>query len=267
MATTLASPPPAKPLMFVSRDFDHRWIGNYMKKKHLALSRLIGKQETTSLYFSAADFVDMTQRIASVKRVSGVKLIFATYCETGDAGVDAVVHAGWKDQLTVLFSATDNTKAEVGSYFLIKPLGGVLALPKEIAGTLIQCYRNNKMPLLTDLIKEAGIPDFKETRCLWYPLADFAGPYSLIREIELNGAAGITAFIGSYGKGERTTDDRYDLSWQLNVVFEFAKTIQFQHSTYVYNFDLEDTEGWDERPDAIHHEGGDTANPCPPAEC
>jgi hypothetical protein len=264
MVTTSAPPP--KPLMYVSRDLDHKWIGNFMKKKHLALSHHIGKQETNSLYFSTADFVDLIQRIASVKGVGGLKLYFASYCATGAADVDAIAHAGWLGQLTLLFAATDNMRTDLGQYFMIRPLGGVLSLSKETASALVQCYQTEKVPLLTTLIKDAGVTNFRETRSLWYPLADFIGPYSLVREIELDGATGITAFIGSYGKGEKTPDGK-DVSWQLNVVFELVKTVQHQKSTYIYHFDLEDTKGWDERPDPVQTEGSDTGNPCPPADC
>jgi hypothetical protein len=107
--------------MFVSRDLDHKWIGNFLKKKHLALSHLIGKQETSSLYFSLADFSELIDRLSAVTDISGVKIYFATWCTTGNPDVDNIARAGYMDQLTLLFGATDNLHNDLGQYFIIKP--------------------------------------------------------------------------------------------------------------------------------------------------
>ena len=260
---------PPKPVMFVSRDFDHKWIGNYMKKKHLALSHLIGKQETSSLYFSLGDFTDLITRISAVPGVGGVKVYFASYCPTGTAEVDAIAHAGWMDLLTLVFSATDKRANDLQeSYFMIKPLGGVLSLSKDTAQTLVTCFKTKKVPLLTTIIKDAGIPDFQETRSFWYPLSNFNGPFDIIKEMKMDGAAGITAFIGAYGEKDTAPATGQDVSWQLNVVFELVKAVKHGSTSYYYHFDLENTPDWSHRPDpGLGLEGADTSNPCPPAIC
>jgi hypothetical protein len=252
--------------MFVSKDLDHKWIGNYLKKKHLALSHLIGKQETTSLYFSLTDFSEVIDRLSAVNGASGVRIYFATYCSTGNPDVDAIVRSGWMDQLTLFFAATDNQQNDLGHYFLIKPTGGVLPLSLTTATILAVCYQAKKIPFLTTIIKDAGLPGFKESRSLWYPLANFNGPNDIVKEMRLHGAAGITAFIGSYGEKE-TTRTGLDISWQLNIIFELVRTVTHDGSTYYYHFDLENTEGWEARPDPFIPEGADTGNPCPPATC
>jgi len=257
---------PPKPQMFVSRDLDHKWIGNYLKKKHLALSHLIGKQETTSLYFSLADFTELIDRISAVQGVGGVKVYFASYCPTGVAEIDGIAHSGWMDLLTLVFAATDNRANDLGKYFLVKPLGGLLSVSQETARTLVMCFQTKKMPFLTTIIKDAGIANFQETRSFWYPLANFNGPFDIVKEMKMDGAAGITAFIGSYGKKDKAPRTGQDVSWQLNVVFELVRGVQHGEATYYYHFDLEDTPDWSDRPE-IALQGGDTSNPCPPAIC
>lgn len=261
---------PPKPLMFVPREMDHKWIGNFMKKKHHALSRFIGKTETSSLYFSLSDFTDLIKRISAVNGAEGIKVYFASYCPTDNAEVNAIADAGHVDQLTLIFAATDSGRNDLGAYFLLKPDGGILTLSKETANTLVKCYQHKKMPLLTAIIKDAGHPTFKETKSIWYPLDYFDGPYDFIKELKTHDAAGITAFIGCYGDDE-TTPGGKSLCWQLNMVFVPVKAVNHDGTAYHYHFDLENTPGWADRPDAPNprsdFEGADTGNPCPPAIC
>jgi hypothetical protein len=270
MATTSPTSPP-KPLMFVPREQDHKWIGNYLKKKHLALTHLIGKPETTSLFYSTADFVELIDRIRAIDADGGIKIYFTSYCHTGFAPVDAIAHHGWLDLLTLVFAATDEGRNDTGQYFLIKPLGGIVNLPQPVAKTMIQAYQSKKMPFLTMIIKDAGVGNFRETKSFWYPLADFYGDNGLVQEMDLQRAAGITAFIGSYGQKDTVGPTGIDVSWQMNIVFELVKAVQHEGSTYYYHFDFEDTPGWIDRPNAREpedfYQGSDTGNPCPPAVC
>jgi hypothetical protein len=269
---TMVATAPARPVMFVSRDQDHKWIGNFLKKKHLALSHLIGKPETTSLYFSLNDFSTVIDRLSAIPNASGVKLYFASYCTTGNADVDMIARSGYMDQLTLLFAATDNLQNDLGQYFLIRPSGGVLFLTVDVALTLVRYYQTDKMPFLVNIIKGAGLSTFQETKALWYPLADFNGPYDMVKEMKMQNAAGVTAFIGSYGQGETVLKNAdgtggTDVSWQMNLVFGLVGTADHNGATYYYHFDLEDTPDWNDRPDPSDDEGLDTANPCPPAVC
>ena len=270
MATTSQTAPP-KPLMFVKREQDHKWIGNYLKKKHLALTHFIGKPETTSLFYATEDFAALIDNIRAIDPDGGVKIYFTTYCHTGLAAVDAIAYQGGMDLLTLVFAATDEGRNDTGEYFLIKPLGGILDLPKPIAKTMIQAYQSRKMPFLTTIIKDAGVPNFRETKSFWYPLVDFYGDNGIIQEMDRQGAAGITAFIGSYGEKDTVGVARMDVSWQMNIVFELVKAVQHEGSTFYYHFDLENTPDWGDRPDAprpnIRFQGADTGNPCPPAVC
>jgi hypothetical protein len=114
-------------------------------------------------------------------------------------------------------------------------------------------------------MRDNGRGNFEETRTFSYSLPKFNGPYGLIRELNRHRAAGVTAFFGTYGPGEKTPM-REDVSGQLNLVFELVRSVEHEGRTYHYHFDLEDTEGWADRPQApgLILQGGDTGNPCPP---
>lgn len=269
------------PLAFVSRDFDHTLIGNFMKKKYLALSQSIGKPETSVLYFSAADFKDLFNRIAAAPGATGVKIFFATWCPTGIAEADNVVGSGYKDLLTLIFCPVDENRTEISQFYLVKPSGGVLELPLAAASSMVVTFKKNKLPLLQEIIYDAGRPEFMETNALYYDLEKFNGQYGMLNEMEMQGASGMAAFIGSYAKDYTITGAgvTYKIGWQLTLIFEFIKKMTFNGIDHLYAFDLEDTGGFSTRkpatvaqaksvnpaafrPNVVY--GTDTGNPCPP---
>jgi len=270
------------PLAFVSRDFDETVIGNFMKKKYLALSQFIGKPETSVLYYSAADFNDLFNRIASQPGAAGIKVHFATWCPTGVPAVDNIVMSGYKDLLTLVFVPVDLNGKEIEKFFIVNPTGGVLELTHDAASQLVRAFLKIKLPLLQEIIYDAGRPDFTETHSLYYELEKFNGPYGLIKEMDAQGAAGMAVFIGSYAKDTTKPGPggiTYPIGWQLTVIFEFAKTLNYNGIDYLYHFDIEDTGGFNTRTPAPATPsktvspaaysvnevyGGDTANPCPP---
>jgi hypothetical protein len=270
------------PLAFVKRDFDETVIGNFMKKKYLALSQFIGKPETSFLYFSAADFKDLFNRIAGQPGAAGIKVHFATWCPTGEPAVDNIVMSGYKDLLTVVFVPVDQNRTEIEKFFIVSPVGGVLELTQNAASQLVHAFLKIKLPLLQEIIYDAGRPDFMETHSLYYELEKFNGPYGLIKEMDAQQAAGMAAFIGSYAKDTTKPGAggiTYPIGWQLTVIFEFAKTLNYNGIDYLYHFDIEDTGGFNTRPpapappsktvspsaySADEFCGGDTTDPCPP---
>lgn len=269
--------------MFVTKDYDQTVIGNFMKKKYLALSQLIGKPETTALNYSIADFKNLIAQIAAQPSAAGLKLYFASYCPTGVAAIDAIVNAGSRDLLTLIFLPLDQNQTDIEQYFIINPAGGVLNIPKAAASLMVTAYQKNKVPLLQEIIYDAGRPDFVETTSLWYELEKFNGPYGILGEMDCQGASGITAFLGSYDEAFTVNGaggTPLKAGWQMTLIFEFAKTITYNGISYTYHFDLEDTGGFSGRqpaptqqvtaqairpPQAPHKLGENTGNPCPPA--
>lgn len=271
------------PIMFVSRDYDHCVIGNYLKKKHGVLSSLIGKSETTYLYFSNADFHALMDQ-ADAAGASGLRMYFASYCLTGLDEVDEIVRAGYDNLLTLIFAPTDNTPTDLGQYFIFNPNGGLLSIPKPIAKILVSAYHNVKVPLLQAVIADCGNSSFQETQSMWLALDKFKGTCGLVREMDCQGASGLSAFIGTYPVNFVLPEGNKNVSWQLTVVFELAKTIRYLNNTgYIYHFDIEDTDGFSNRKPcdapsgsvstttitidhpSWHMTGGNTINPCPPS--
>jgi len=228
------------PLMFVGKDFDHTVIGNFQKKKWLALSQLIGKPETISLFFSTADLKALISQLTPLPKLSALKLYFASYTPTGVTELDAIVNAGFRDQLTLIFVPMDDTMTDIQQYFIISPMGGVINIPKAAAAAMAASYRQNKVPLLTAIIKDAGIPGFVESNAIWYELEKINGPKGLLNELDCQGAAGLTAFFGSYDENHVTAKGDA-VGWAMTLILEFAKTISVGGKQFTYHFDLEDT--------------------------
>lgn len=265
------------PAIFVTKDIDEALIGNFMKKKHPALSMLIQKQETSYLCFSAADFKDLIlNKIAKVPGAVGLKIYFASYTFTGTPAIDNIVNAGYDRQLTLIFAPTEG-KSQYGyndiggNYFMIDPIkGGVITLLPSDASKLVASYVNIKRPLLQQIITDAGAPaSVLETKTLWIEIAGFADPtIGFIAEMDCQGATGISAYIGAHPKGAVFPDGKNTpIDWQLTLVFCLATSSTYAGKPYFYHFDIEDIDDFTPRLalGRLHLGGGDTLNPCPPA--
>lgn len=261
------------PMMFVKKNVDDAFIGNFMKKKHPALSMLIGKQETAYLCFSAADFKQLINNCAAVAGAVGLKIYFATYTFTGTTAMDDIVNAGYDKMLTLIFTPTADKDANGdcndigGNYFMINPLkGGVITVNPADAAKLVAAYTKTKMPLLQQIIKDAGAPAaVSETKTLWIVLSAFNDANSgFIAEMDCQGATGISAYIGSYPKGSSDPGGTgKPVDWQLGLIFCLAQASTYVGKQYFYHFDIEDIPVATARQSAPG--GGDTLNPCPPA--
>lgn len=255
------------PLMFVTRDFDHNVIGNFMKKKHPALSAFIGKPESTYFNYSITDFTTLISNIGAVSGAVGTRFFLATYVTTGEDNVDAIVNNGHADMLTLVATPYDANGVLIAQYFMISPLGGVLNLSATAANMLISAYQNNKLPFLQALINNAGIATFAETKALSLSLDMWNGQYGFLLELANQPAYGITAFLGSYEKGYILPGTNFDVSWQMTLVFCLVNNFSYNGTTYYYHYDIEDTSEYTTRPLPPASSGGDTISPCPPTCC
>ena len=269
------------PSIFVKKNIDEAFIGNFMKKKHPALSMLIGKQETAYLCFSAADFKDLiTNNIANVPGAVGLKIYFASYAVTGTQAIDDIVNAGYDRLLTLIFAPTaDKTPGVIsydeyndigGNYFMIDPVnGGVLTISPADAGKLVSNYVNVKRPLLQQILIDAGAPaTVTETKTLWISINALTNPNSgFIAEMDCQNATGITAYIGSHPKAAVSPDGKNKpIDWQLTIVFCLAEACTYAGKPYFYHFDIDDCANFPQRYALpMVAGGGDTLNPCPPA--
>lgn len=238
------------PLMFTPKDYDNTVIGNFLKKKHFALSELIGKPESLYFYYSMADFQQLIDAIAGTTGAGGIRVYFADYALSGVSEIDALVQSGYKDMLTLIFSVTDADMVDLGAFFIIKPGGGVLPLSLDGTIAMVTAYQKLKIPFLQEIIYQSGITDFMETKSMWYSLEKFNGSFGILKEMTDQGADGITVFIGSYAKDYTISDGSSPMrvGWQLTIVLELTKIIRINNVNYHYHFDIEDTGGFCERP-------------------
>jgi hypothetical protein len=259
------------PYMFVSKEFDNAVIGNFLKKKYPALCELIGKPESAYFYYSLEDFTALITQSLALPGAFGMRTYFASYCLTGNEAVDTIVGQDYNDRMTLIFAPTGDPASntpDLGHYYIISPMGGVIEITEPVASLLFENYKQNKRPLLEAIIKNAGKPaTFKETVSSWLPLAWLSGPRSLISEAQCQEATGIMAFLGTYDKDYVLAGA--NVGWQLTFIFELTKTISFNSSSYQYVFDIEDTAGFNERSllteSTLATAGFNTISPCPPA--
>lgn len=257
----------ALPLMFVTKDFDHAVIGNFMKKKHAGLTALIGKQESTYFNYSAADFTTLISNIAAVTGAVGTRFYLASYALTGEADVDAIVNNGYSSMLTLVVCPYDVNGVLMQHYYIINPAGGVLTISTNAANTLINAYQTTKLPFLQAMATAAGATNFVETKALSLPLDRWNGQYGFLNELTNQPADSISAFLGAYDKGYTLPGTTFDVSWQLTLVFCLVKNVSYNGNTYLHHYDIEDTPEYPTRTPAPAPSGGDTLNPCPPACC
>jgi hypothetical protein len=264
--------------MFVSKDYDHCVIGNYLKKKHNPLSQLIGKPEATAIYIAKADFDDLIMQ-ALAAGAAGLRMYFASYCSTGYAPVDKISAAGFDKMMTLIFAPTDSTITDLGQYYIFNPGGGLVNIPKPIGSMLVAAYRGIKIPLLTAILTDCGKPKFTETHTMFLEIEKLHGPCGIIREMHCQNATGIAIFFGCYPIGFHLPGSSADVSWQMTVIFEFTRTVRYLGNTpYTYVFDVEDTDGYGGRKTANGEPaptptkfptsvaGANTINPCPPSD-
>lgn len=265
------------PSVFVTKEHDHTYIGNFMKKKYLALCESIGKPETAFIFFPRNDIITLLQEMSAISGAYTMRIYFASYKITGNTQINAIVNAGYADLMTLVFASADKHVNDLGSYFLVSPLGGVINLSKEDATTLIMHFRNFKSPILEEICRHAGRPDFQETRSLSIDLSKFTNPNGVLDEMNCQQASGITAFFGSYDKVQTFVASGTSIGWQMTVIFAWAKSTQIGTNTFNYHFDLEDTVDFGSRnheaqppkiikiEEEIRGYGANTLNPCPPS--
>jgi hypothetical protein len=250
--------------MFTLRETDNNFIGNYMKKLYMALSQVIGKPETVSLYYSSADFNTLVNYIANQPNAASIRMSFANYCLTGIAAIDSIVQSGYQDLLTLVFSPLDGSNNTIDQYYIISPSGGVINIPPTAFNQMTAAFQA-KTSLLNAIMADAGITNFTETRAMWYELPKINGPRGLLKEIACQQAVGITAFIGCYPEGYTYGTPPVSITWQLCLIFELTKSISYNGATYLYHVDTEDTPYYQQRLTISNILGEDTGNPCPPA--
>lgn len=263
---------PIPPIM-VGREYDDAVIGNYMRKKHLALSEFIGKPETCYLPYTATDFRSLIEQIASIPGAAGLRIYFASYWFTGVPSIDRIVQAGYKEMLTLIYAATDAKGIDLGEYYMISPFGGVFPITVAAGNVLVNAYRNFKIPLLVQIMITAGKPDFQETRSLWIELDKFTAKNGYLSEMECQQVYGVSAFIGAFPEGYRFPGmPDYDPTWQMTLVLVFIKPAFYNGTQYLWHFDIEDDPHYEHRKKLAGQgqgsgnlKGGDTLNPCPPS--
>jgi hypothetical protein len=290
LAFTACNPSPVSTVR-VTADADstkyprpHMWvcdstsISNETNYQYLAdiLSSSMGKDETDSIYYSAAEFTGM---IDYFKTISGIQYMDVYPAAFGASGSPSVPSAALSGKLTLLFVPVD--KGYVGKGYFLLPEGAAAFDPKtcQIADlTAIQWINNfstTKLPLLKPLLNPkdpANFPDgvmtnpgaLSNTVHLWYYFSD-------IVELENekiyqdtanhNRTDGFKVFFSSFPA--KTGQNSYGN--RLYVQYEFTRDIGGNHQVYY----IDTTTDFGLRPTQKPHyrlnpKGFDNGQMCPP---
>lgn len=259
--------------MFVSRAYDQSIIGTFLTKKYAALTAYNGLPETTSMYYSKDDLTSVIEAITETPNAKGVR--FFPACYAGGTGVEQLeaLFSQYGPALTIVFGAIDINGVNIGGKYFICPGGGVLNLIDNQASALTNSYMGTpgnpgKRDFLQALVQAEGLSNFHETRSLSLWLESWTGPRGFLAEIDCQGAAGISAFWGTYPMNFTLPDPPARVDMQLTLVFEITGIANINGNDYLYTIDLEDSPVYNDRKAITPGlRGGDTVNPCPPAVC
>lgn len=253
-------------MAFVSRDDDHAFIGNFMKKKHPVLSRCIGKTDTLSIYCTTEKFAELLGKIAPDVSVIRMKVYFATFCTL--SGPVAGIPEAYRDTTTLIFVPVDTSQKDVERYFIIHPVDStIIELPKDLADTMVKYFQDNRIPLLQEVAYSCR-KDFVESKAVWWEIEKLNDPNTgFLGELQCQGATGVSFHLGAYPVTKMYADagTKKPVGLQLTLIMLPAEKIAFGGEEYLFYFDIEDTAGFGQRKPLMSIGSGDTVNPCPPA--
>ena len=254
--------------MFVGKDTDHAFIGNFMKKKYPALCQCLGKADTMYIYCSIQDFRTLVSAVAGRPGAARMKAYFASL--VGSSDIFDTIPASYFGTTTLIFAPVDGAEIDIPNYYLINPLGGIMSIKQSVADEMIKYFQNNRAKMLEEVAKDAGRPDdFTETKAVWYELdklTDAAGGW--LDEMVCQGVDGVTICFSAYPVGSTYPGNGIPIDWQLTLIFLLTKKYTVNGKNYFYTIDFEDMSDFEQRrkiPTSPPTGGGDTANPCPPA--
>ena len=270
----------------VSKQYDHAIMGDFGKKKHMALSQFAGNHQPDYWFFSLDNFKELLSQLGDAP---GVRVYLANYIPTGFDPVDAVVQRGYLNTLTLIFTATDANNEDLSKkdpdtpYFLITPPelnykgdytdGELITLTKGVAATMVKHYQDKTIPFLTALnkhvkrfYKKDPTAMYGETKSMTYNLEHFKG--TIYEDIQNVNVKGVTAFLGSFTEENKPEDPK--LVGQTEIIFGYASSFSYAGKLYYFHFDIEEcpgfSEGFPTNPGEITN-GNNTVNPCPPNDC
>jgi hypothetical protein len=255
------------PLMFVGRDVDHAFIGNFMKKKYYALCQSLGSVDNTCIYCSTGDFKTLVETISTRPDAIRMKAYFASLV---DPSLFTTIPTSYFGTTTLVFCAVNSKELDVEDYYTISPVGGIIPLTKDSAHLMVKYFQDNRAVYLQQVAQAAGRPSgFKETKAVWYEIKKLTdSPGGWLDELNCQGAIGTTICLAAYPVKSVypfASPNGTPIDWQLTLIFLLTKKTQTSPERF-YCYDLEDLPDYDARFNLTDPPagGGDTANPCPP---
>ena len=241
------------PTMFVGKVISRSRIDHFMKNKYVPLCNTIGKLDACFLFYSAPDFIAMMRHFFNTLSAEGVRIYMASYSGEGHESVPNE----YGDRLTLIFAPTRNPDlpAEIGLYYSIPPQGNFdpikSQLNKGIAKEWVYNYQSKKLLALNATVDDPAIGDTKGIHFTGQQIIE------LIKEVQCQGATGIKTYFCSV---DPEIEKNSVLKKRLLLLFVLTIKIGTEET----DFNIEDRDGFNERPVAGDF---DTGNPCPPAYC
>jgi hypothetical protein len=246
-----------KPKMWIPKEFTQKRKDWFIDNKYQPLCNYLKKNETQSLLFKDAMFINMVKDILTVE-TNGLRIYFAAYPDASSPDFPS----GFESVITLIFSPTiqndENTFADRGDFYILNPDSDY----QDISGKALAWINNYQSKQLKDVLNKLYSFEKSDTTSVWYEKNSII---ELIAEMKCQGATGLRIHLGSY------TDKDDDIaSKPYNIKKEFLKRLILQFSltqgTNFSDFEIEDVGGFWQRPDPPI-EALDNGQLCPPTNC
>lgn len=203
------------PRMFVKKQNvieRKKWLN---KNKSIPLSIEFKKQIFHDAVYDISSFTDLCNIII---KVEAVRTYIARY---PNDSTDLNVPNGFEGMLTLIYAPCNlnNTTGyyeDSNMYYHIHPFKGLIHINKAIALAWVMDYRNNILPILTEIVTTNGGKSISDTKSLLHKSTDIK---ELIIEIECQESSFIRASFTSYTNTEGP---------EINEEYKARLTVDFE---------------------------------------
>jgi len=241
-----------KPQMWIPKEYTQKRKDWFVNNKYQPLCNYLKKNETQSMLFKDARFINMVNNILTVE-TNGLRVYFAAYPEAASPDFPT----GLESVITLIFSPTiqkaGKTFADRGDFYILNQDSDY----QDISGKASAWINNYQSKQLKDVLNTLYPFSEGDTKSVWYEKKSIE---ELIAEMSCQEATGLRIYLASYTQDDDNTPKPYNIKTEnlKRLILQFSLTQGPGYS----DFEIEDVAGWGQRPPK-KIEGLDNGQLCP----